>query len=67
MKQTAYIRSLTSEDEKVLEEYKKQKNEKTNTKAFVMAIYDYFQQKKKNRGSGKRDQSFQEQRISIEK
>lgn len=47
MKQSAYIRTLSAEDEKVLEEYKKQKNEKTNTKAFVMAIYDYFEQKKK--------------------
>lgn len=47
MKQSAYIRYLSSEDEKVLEEYKKLKKEKTNTKAFVMAIYDYFDQKKR--------------------
>lgn len=47
MKQTAYIRHLSTQDEKVLEAYKREKQEKTNTKAFVMAIYDYFEQKKR--------------------
>lgn len=47
MKQTAYIRHLSAQDEKVLESYKREKQEKTNTKAFVMAIYDYFEQKKR--------------------
>jgi cation transport regulator ChaB len=47
MKQTAYIRYLSAQDEKVLEAYKNEKQEKTNTKAFVMAIYDYFEQKKR--------------------
>lgn len=47
MKQSAYIRYLSDQDEKVLEAYKKEKQEKTNTKAFVMAIYDYFEQKKR--------------------
>lgn len=45
--QSAYIRNLSAQDEKKLEEYKNEKNEKTNTKAFIMAIYDYFEQKKK--------------------
>lgn len=46
MKQSAYIRYLSAQGEKVLEAYKKEKQEKTNTKAFVMAIYDYFEKKK---------------------
>lgn len=50
MKQSAYIRYLSAQDEKVLEAYKKEKQEKTNTKAFVMAIYDYFEQKKRIEG-----------------
>lgn len=47
MKQSAYIRNISAQDEKVLEAYKKEKKEKTNTKAFVMAIYDYFEHKKR--------------------
>lgn len=41
------IKNLSSLDEEKLLEYKKQRGEKTNSKAFVMAIYDYFDQKEK--------------------
>ncbi|PXW06475.1 hypothetical protein C8D70_1257 [Chryseobacterium sp. CBTAP 102] len=41
------IKNLSSLDEEKLLEYKKQRGEKTNSKAFVMAIYDFFEQKEK--------------------
>lgn len=41
------IKNLSVQDEEKLLEYKRQRGEKTNSKAFVMAIYDYFEQKEK--------------------
>lgn len=41
------IKNLSVQDEEKLLEYKRLRGEKTNSKAFVMAIYDYFEQKEK--------------------